>query len=127
MTTDLEKLEDYVSKKRDRIIEILMGLYGNNWRDKSEEYCRVVDAYTDFLSKIARINGNGAGKEYPYYPAQPKEEQIIVVIRPENESTWCAHGPDFIDLVQSQAGFGNTPEEAACEYLKTINQQERVE
>jgi hypothetical protein len=26
--------------------------------------------------------------------------------------TWCAVGPEFVDLVQSPAGFGNTPKEA---------------
>jgi hypothetical protein len=28
---------------------------------------------------------------------------------------WCAVGPDFLDLVQSPAGFGNTREEAVRE------------
>jgi hypothetical protein len=27
-------------------------------------------------------------------------------------SAWAAVGPDFVDLVQSPAGFGPTPEEA---------------
>ena len=33
-------------------------------------------------------------------------------------NAWCATWPDFIDLQQSSAGFGDTPEEAIEELIK---------
>jgi hypothetical protein len=33
----------------------------------------------------------------------------------EDGGVWCAVGPDFVDLVRSPAGFGNTREEAGRE------------
>lgn len=30
-------------------------------------------------------------------------------------SAWCAVGPHFVDLMQSDAGFGNTPNDAIIE------------
>jgi hypothetical protein len=35
-------------------------------------------------------------------------------------SMWVSFGPDFINLQESEAGFGLTPDEAVKEYRKTI-------
>ena len=32
--------------------------------------------------------------------------------------SWCAHHEDFIDLMESVAGFGNTPQEAVEDYRR---------
>lgn len=38
--------------------------------------------------------------------------------------SWCAHGGDFIDLQESIAGFGDTPNSAVEDYRKQIGQSE---
>lgn len=48
-----------------------------------------------------------------------KDADITVIIRKDGDA-WFAHGPDFIDLVSSDAEFGSTPEEAATKYLRLI-------
>lgn len=36
-------------------------------------------------------------------------------------SLWCAFGEDFINLQESDAGFGTTPDQAVIEYRKQLN------
>jgi len=36
---------------------------------------------------------------------------------------WCAVGPHFIDLMKSDAGFGDTPEEAVAELTSKFANQ----
>lgn len=35
-------------------------------------------------------------------------------------NAWCATGPEFVNLQESNAGFGATPREAVAELLKAI-------
>jgi hypothetical protein len=35
-------------------------------------------------------------------------------------AAWCAVGPHFIDLMKSDAGFGDTPEEAVAEFHSVL-------
>lgn len=49
-----------------------------------------------------------------------KEDADIIVIIRKDGNAWFANGPDFINLVESDAEFGDTPEEAAAKYLRSI-------
>ena len=47
-------------------------------------------------------------------------EDVFVTL---DGNKWCAFGPDFIDLQESVAGFGDTPDEAAVDYGKQLLKQ----
>ncbi len=96
MITDLEKLEEYVSKKRDRTIEILQVMYGNNWKDKSEEYCRVIDVYNNTLSEITRIKDIGSGRN---------TRQIMLEIGNYLKSSQISKCGIFVDLPNGNRGM----------------------
>ena len=39
----------------------------------------------------------------------------VIVKRDGNE--WCAHRPNFIDMMESPVGFGASADEAICDFL----------
>ena len=52
-----------------------------------------------------------------------EEDADITIIIRKDGGAWFAHGPDFINLVESDAEFGDTPEEAAVKYLRFIENE----
>ncbi len=49
-----------------------------------------------------------------------EEDADITIIIRKDGGAWFAHGLDFIDLQTSDSEYGDTPEEAAAKYLKSI-------
>ncbi len=54
----------------------------------------------------------------PYPDWWNKEINVI-----PDGNQWCATGPDFINLQESDAGFGDKPRDAVADYYQTIKGQ----
>lgn len=52
--------------------------------------------------KLRQLTGEGHGPQFPLHG-------FYIFL---DGDAWCAVGPHFIDIMQSDCGFGGTPEEA---------------
>lgn len=80
---------------------------------------QMVDRMKDHLEYLRRDHGSGirythimAAMEVGIAEMEKLDPEVIVFL---DGNSWCAVREDFIDLMESEAGFGNTPGEAVIE------------
>lgn len=55
--------------------------------------------------------GNGVGNPMPNLGPRPTWWNTDIVVKKDG-AAWCAHYDDFVNLQESVAAFGGTPEQA---------------
>lgn len=59
------------------------------------------------------VRPNGKGDRF--FSAMPAPKQVVKPHLRKDGSAWCATWPGFINLQESPAGFGDTPEDAVAD------------
>jgi len=74
----------------------------NAWKAIGKKY------HCDYLT--IKPTGNGDR----FFSAEPEKPHVK-----KDGSAWCAHWSDFINLQESEAAFGDTPEEAISKLVQS--------